>query len=149
VNLALKSATNVIKIRHTRNYQAKVDEAKRALGLISSYYSDLQGVINWLDKQEIDEKYAIGFVEKLIPSKEDDKASTRTQNIRNEIVTLFKTGRGNNGRTKYDLFNGITAFVTHSRSTRGGEDKDESRVESSLFGSGAILTQRAFNMLAA
>lgn len=149
ISMALRGASNVTKVRHTQNYKTKVDEAKRTLGLISGYYDNLQGVLDWMSEQEISKEGAEKFVEKLFPST-DEKTSTRTQNIRNEVVALFERGRGNHGKTRLDLFNGLTEFVSHSRSVRTSEggNETESRMASVLLGSGAALVQRGYNMLA-
>lgn len=149
VSLALSSATNKIAIRHTKNATGKQEEAKRALKLCSAYFDNLQGVMNELDKQAMTGNEMIAFTEKLIPDTKEE-VSTRTQNIRNEIATLFSRGKGNLGKTRWDALNAVTEYVDHSRATRGNNnDSNESRFASSQFGSGANLKDKAFSLLLA
>lgn len=152
LSVAMKGATNQIKIRHTQNYKSKVDEAQRTLKIIHGYYDNLKVVLAELDKQAMTIKDMENFTEKLIPDSGDvdKKTATRTLNIRNDINVLFTRGRGNLGKTRYDAMNAVTDYCDHNRSVRvaDGDDKQEARFISSTFGSGAILKQRAFNLLA-
>jgi hypothetical protein len=50
---------------------------------------------------------------------------TRSENIRGEIETLFRNGRGNKGETLYDLFNGYTEYLNHSATYKTTESKSE------------------------
>ena len=150
LSVAMRGASNVYTVRHTRNANAKVEEAQRVMGLVNGYYSKLDEVIQILDQQAMSKGEMVSFAEKLFPSSKEE-ISTRNNNIRSTVVDLFSNGRGNNGKTRYDALNAVTDFVTHSRATRGaeGDDKDENRFASSVFGSGMALTQKAFNLLVA
>lgn len=133
---------NRIKIRHTKSYKKKVEEAQKALNLAAAYFGDLQGLINLLAKTPMDVKEMQGFSEKLFPSKEEE-ASTRITNIRESLTDLFANGKGNLGRSRWDALNAVTEFIDHHRSFREGS----TRFESGLLGSGAILKQKAVNLL--
>lgn len=149
LSIALKGATNKIAIRHTKNYQAKVNEAARALSLCEAYYSDLQGLIDLLESKPMNQGEMVKFTETLIPSRED-KIPTRTLNVRAKLVDLFDHGKGNRGRTRFDALNSVTEFVDHHRTTRDtGDGKAENRFESAIFGSGAQLKHRAVDLLVA
>lgn len=151
LSVALGEATNKINIRHTKNYQDKKDTAMRALKLCNAYFADLQGVLNVLNSQEMSLDGMNSFAEKLVPmpaTKTED--STRTLNIRNEIVTLFSRGKGNLGKTRWDALNAVTEYVDHTRSTRTkGQEENEGRFTSSMLGSGANLKDKAFQLLTA
>lgn len=151
LSMALNSATNQIKIRHTKSYKDKVNEAQKTLELVNGYYDDLQAVIDSLSEQKMTESEAVAMTRKLFPSKDEKDVPTRTENTRKEVLELFRRGMGNKGETKWDYSNAISELVTHTRGTRVSEggDEAESKMASILFGSGAALNQKAMNLLTA
>ena len=58
----------------------------------------------------------------------------------NTIVQLTRSGKGNEGKTLYDVVNGITEYTTHFAG------KDEKRFASANFGRNANLARRAMNV---
>lgn len=148
LSIALNGATNMIKIRHTRNYESKKGEAMKALNLCNAYFDNLQEVMNELDRQAMTRADMVTFSEKLLPIK-DEKESTRTENVRQEIVTLFSRGKGNLGKSRWDALNAVTEYVDHHRTTRTKENgnSEENRFSSSMFGSGLTLKTQAYTLL--
>lgn len=149
LSVALSNAHNQIKIRHTKNYELKKNDAMLALGLCNAYFDKLQLVINELDTQAMTLHEVEGFTEKLLPVTEED--SSRIKSIRSEIVDLFSNGIGNIGRSRWDALNAVTEYADKHRSTRTHENgnSEENRFSSNMFGSGAKLKERAFQLLTA
>ena len=158
LNAALGSHSNSFKIKHTKNYENKMDYAAKILGLASAYFDDLQAVMDTLDAKKVDESYAEGFVQALFPAEDKAKTPARTTSRREEIMNLFSNGMGNNGRTGWDLYNAVTEYVDHhsaGRMTSTRMDKSEAladvereaRFERAIFGSGATLKQKALDLL--
>lgn len=154
---ALKNNTNQFKIYHRKNFQSRKEEAARILGLASAYYDDLQMVMDTLAEQQVAKSYVEGFINALVPSSKDE-VSTRTENRRNQITHLFSNGRGNNGETKWDLYNAVTEYVDHhsngrvtgsrlERSEALADIEAEARFERSILGSGATMKQKAMDLL--
>ena len=157
LNAALGSKSNQFKIYHRKNFQSKKDEAAKILGLASAFYDDLQTVMDTLAEQQVTKTYVEGFVNALMPATKEE-VSTRTENRRNQITSLFSTGRGNNGETKWDLFNAVTEYVDHHSNGRVTESRmdrsealadieSEARFERSILASGAGLKQKALSLL--
>jgi phage/plasmid-like protein (TIGR03299 family) len=157
MNAALRNRTNTFKVFHRKNYQSKKEEAIKVLELAHAYFDDLQVVMNQLAEQEVSTSYAEGFFGALLPSGKDE-VPTRTENRRNDLSNLFQNGRGNNGRTKWDLYNAVTEFVDHHsvgrlsttrtlRSEASDNIEAETRFERSILGSGALLKQKAMDLL--
>jgi hypothetical protein len=157
LNAALGQKSNQFKIYHRKNFQSKKEEAAKILGLASAFYDDLQTVMDTLAEQQVTKTYVEGFVNALMPSTKDE-VSTRTENRRNQITHLFSNGRGNNGETKWDLFNAVTEYVDHHSAGRVTESRmdrsealadieQEARFERSILGSGATLKGRALELL--
>lgn len=149
LSAALSGAQNCVKIRHTKNATNKIEEAQHALKIVHAYYDKLDEVLNVLNKQEMNDKDMGRFTKVLLPTVDDKEASKRIQNMRDDLVVLFGKGKGNLGQSRWDALNAVTEFVDHQRSTRGGkkEGAAETRFISSQFGSGAILKNRAFDLL--
>lgn len=80
----------------------------------------------------------------------NEKLTARTRNQVDDMVTLFREGTGNEGRTRWDAFNAVTEFVDHYRGTRVTEGRDENEVvfETSIFGTGDDIKAKAFDLLA-
>lgn len=150
LSAALSGATNQISIRHTKNFEGKVNEAQRILKVIHGYYDNLQAVINTLAAQEMNQDGMVKFTEKLVPAvlEPGEDLPTRTLNIRNEINMLFTRGTGNLGKSRWDALNAVTEYVDHNRSTRG-DNEQESRFSSSVLGSGNQMKNRALEILTA
>ncbi len=150
---AIGEAESSINIRHTGVISAKVSEAQRVLGLTVKYYDELSYVYNALANKDVTQVEVKSFLEKLIPDTKDGKTTTRTTNVRAEIETLYRTGKGNDlpgiKGTAWALVNGVTDYVSHDRTARGDtkEQKDSNRLESSWFGTGAALNTRALHLV--
>ena len=157
LNAALGSKSNQFKVYHRKNFQSRKDEAAKVLGLASAFYDDLQLVMDTLAEQKVTHTYVEGFVNALMPATKDE-VSTRTENRRNQITNLFQNGKGNNGETKWDLFNAVTEYVDHhsvgrvtetrlDRSDALADIESEARFERAILGSGATLKQKALALL--
>lgn len=157
LNAALGSKSNQFKVYHRKNFQSRKEEAAKVLGLASAFYDDLQFVMDTLAEQKVTHSYVEGFVNALMPATKDE-VSTRTENRRNQITNLFQNGRGNNGETKWDLFNAVTEYVDHhsvgrvtetrlDRSDALADIESEARFERAILGSGATLKQKALALL--
>jgi hypothetical protein len=54
----------------------------------------------------------IKFTQKLLPVKENE--SSKRMHKRERLVSLYESGRGNVGETKWDAFNAVTEFESHT-----------------------------------
>lgn len=158
LNAALKSHSNCFKVYHRKNYMAYKEEAAKVLELAHAYFDDLQVVMDTLSDQEVTRSYVEGFINTLMPAERNDKGeiAKRTSDRRSQIETLFQEGAGNNGRTKWDLYNAVTEYVDHHSAGRIGDARKsrsdgnveaEARFERALLGSGANLKQKALDIL--
>lgn len=151
LSVALKNCSNQIKVRHTKNYEKKIELAKETLGLANAYYDNLQGLMNELADTEMSSKEMNVFTERLFPAEEKEgKEPTRTIGIREKVQELFVVGKGNKGETRWDAINAVTEYVDFHRGTRSSDknaNKAAARFESGLLGSGVAIKQRAMNLL--
>lgn len=66
--------------------------------------------------------------------------STRASNQREDILARFVRGIGNNGETAFDLYNGLTEYLTHGRSYKetAGRSREENAFHANWGGNEAI-----------
>ena len=161
LNAAIASNSNCFKIYHRRNYADKKNEAAKVLGFADAFFDNLQHVMDVLAEQEVTTSYVDGFINAIMPAELDKstgKIAARTQGRRDEIKTLFTSGLGNNGRTKWDLWNAVTEYVDHHQGGRmsgsrmmkadvGANVQAEARFERALLGAGARLKQESLDLL--
>ena len=156
MNAALsRTAKAGINIRHTTNYKARVSEARKVLEMTDHYYQVMEQEFNRLLDAQFTEGEMVNLTEQLFPTKVDDngkvKLSTNTKNRREKMVGLFHNGIGVAPikNTRWAAFNAVTEFVDHHRSTavHGGRNKKDLRFNASIFGGGAQMKQKAFDLL--
>lgn len=144
-----RQTTNCIKIRHCGNYKSKVEQAREVLQLTDYYYDVMEKEYNKLLETEMKKTEMVEFAAQLFPS-EDRDPPTATKNLRNKVVELFTTGKGNHGQSRWDAFNAVTDFTDHCRTVKMTDNvasKEEGRMNSVFFGSSAALKQKAFDLL--
>lgn len=141
---ALSSCTNKVSIRHTTNAQAALAEAHNLMGITNQYAQEMNDVLNHLTTVKLPDAKALEIIEKLFPMPED-KPSTRTINIRNEVFGAYQGAVGQEGivGTAYGLFNGITYYVDHLKNYKN----DEVKLDNIMEGQGAKLVDKTMATL--
>lgn len=139
---------NQVSIRHTANWSHELSEWERVLELNRKFVASLKEKGEELALRMLSHTQALEMFAELVPDSVDAKVSTRTENMRGELMTLFQFGAGNRGESRWDWLNAAIEYTDFYRSTKG-KDKAESRMKSSLFGSGVALKQRAFELAVA
>jgi len=135
------------RVKHIGDTEVKLDNMCQALDAHFRTVEQFQAEMDKLAQQSISapdaNRFFAGFVVDEAPK--DNKVSTRSQNMYNELYNLFHSGKGNHGRDLSDVFNSVTDFYTHG----AAESKVDmpSRFESSEFGTGATRKVEAFQVL--
>ena len=147
---SFKNASDGISIRHTINYQNKVNEAQRALGIAIKYYDKLEQGLQYLSSVDLTISEVETYFEKLliVPGKEK---SMRVDNQMHELVSLFEHGEGNQMKTvrgtAWAAYNAVTEYVDHYRGVKNIEKDQTNKLKSIWMGSGANLKQKAFSYI--
>jgi phage/plasmid-like protein (TIGR03299 family) len=165
VNLIRRKAATSFKVRHSKGVIGRMQEAARILGLAQEAQESYKKSIERMMKEEVSQSYVEGFLKAIVPAEEKvvDGAieiATRAENRRLEIEGLFRNGTGTFGKTKYDLWNGVTEFVDHYQGGRVTKKRlnaadaqtdieGEQRFERAIFGAGARLKDHAYELLTA
>ena len=137
-----------VTIRHTQSWATELSEWERALELNRKFVAEVKEVGEALALRMLTHAQALEMFQELVPDSKDAKVTTRTENMRDEMMTLFQLGRGNRGESRWDWLNAAVEYTDHYRSTKG-KNKAESRMKSALFGSGLQFKQRAFELVVA
>jgi phage/plasmid-like protein (TIGR03299 family) len=133
------NATEGMSIRHTQSLQSKVEDAKKVFGLAVEYFEGFQKKIEQLAATPFKTDQMVSVAKGLLPAKNENEVSTRTQNNRNALVQLFETGQGIKDSgiqgTAYAAYNAVTEYCDHTRGTRETENSAaENRLNSIWFG---------------
>ncbi len=140
-----------VSIIHKGDLAAKVQQAQEVLGLAKRFYDDAEEQINRLARHYPSLRQLGEYFRQVYPDSPDGESS-RTKNVRQEMLRLFEEGIGHDipeiRHTTWTALNAVTEYVDHYRSTRGKSpsQKASNRLESAWFGSGARLKERAWDL---
>ena len=73
-----------------------------------------------------------------------EEMHTRTKNIRNDLESCIVSEVNRIGSTKWGLFNGVTRYTTHQKSS---PKREYGQQESILIGSSGKMNEKAFNFI--
>jgi phage/plasmid-like protein (TIGR03299 family) len=157
LNAALRSASNVVRIRHTAGAKERLEQAHKVMGVADMLSVQLEGIFNnWAEVkiQDNDVKKLIQFA--LCPNKETfdllkkgaaDELSAVYKNACEaafeyamaDDTQLMPTTKG----TLFGAYNAVTGYYQNVRSFKTGEDKVKSIL---LGGTAQIRGQKAFDL---
>lgn len=142
-----EEGSEIQNVRHTKTMALQVGKAQENLGLILNKFKAFEDKANALCAVKMTLTGFEAYVKAsgLVPNKEE--LSGKAKGIMEEVSNLFEYGKGQTSKnrgTAWAGLNAITEYVDHARTTRG-EDKATGRLESALFGSGAIIKRQAWD----
>jgi len=122
LNLAMKSAKQSFKIRHTQTAEGKIQVARETLGLTLGYFDEFEKQAQELFKQEITDAEFSKLIRTIYP-KPDKDAKGALKKWENKVVLLddlyFNSPTNANIKgTKWGAFNALTERLDYFRSTR-------------------------------
>ena len=148
--LALGSTQKKVSIRHTGDLSSKKSQAQDVLGLTRKAVRRNEEMFKHLAEKKMDQKKLDEFLKSLVPDPEDG-ISTRAENVRSRIESLFDVGPGADlpgvHGTAWAALNAVTAYTSHYRTVRGEKEESERRLDSIWFGTAAAMNQRAVDLL--
>lgn len=152
LNMAIKTAINVINIRHTSSAQTRLDQAHKVLGLSNTYMDEFNEICNRLAVTPVKDTFVEKIIADLFPTAKDE-VSTRAKNIRTDVMNAYFTGAGQAPflGTAYGVYNGVTNYLNHVKNY-GNPEKDLVRsntikFESIMEGQSAKIQQNCIDML--
>lgn len=137
LNNAIKQSSVNLSLRHTSNIENRLVDAMSVFKMANESFEVFKQKSQFLAQKLVDQKMVEDFIDGLLP----DTGSTRVKNQREKVVELFESGKGNFGRSAWELYNGATEWVDNYRTS-----DEEKALDSSMFGAGATLKGRAFEL---
>jgi phage/plasmid-like protein (TIGR03299 family) len=157
INMAIKGAPHVYKVRHTKSSKSYLGEVQEALRLAGKYQHSLVEALEWFASVPVRDQNVVEFVtQKLFPEKVvkiESARSKRAENNRTKAINTFMdlyygsgAGVGQVG-TGYGLFNAITEYADHTMTTRGQDERDrkENKFSSVISGAAHRFKNKAIN----
>ncbi len=148
---AIKSASDMFKVRHTKSIGGKVADAREALGIINASYVELEAKLQKLATIKVSDKAFEGYIASL--GFDVDAEKGKGKGAVDQLKALYggegmgsqlESAKGN----AWGALNAVTQFVDHERSTRVTKassftSEGEARLASQWFGSGLVLKEKA------
>lgn len=135
-------------IRHTKNAAIALENLPELLNAILAGRVQFKEVMEYLATCKVDSNDALAMAAGYFCMESGSpKLSSRSINAANSIVDLFANGKGNNGKTLYDLANGATEYWTHGDGV-GRKASDVVRAYKSEYGMAADHKNRFVELLA-
>jgi phage/plasmid-like protein (TIGR03299 family) len=141
LQMNLSSAiAKTLKVRHTARQVKTLGEIRETISLMDREFQMTAQQFQSLKRKVINKDDMIKFCKIVFEADKEDKISTRLANIIDRCVDLAYTGKGNEGKSLWDCYNGITEWLSHERGS------DDNRLHQNQFGPGAILGKRALDL---
>jgi phage/plasmid-like protein (TIGR03299 family) len=155
---ALSGGGSVMRFRHTKNVQDRLERAKLIMTGVTQDVKQLREKFEFLASKRMTKDSLVAVIDRLFPKSEDEKSSqTRRDGIVAEVLKLYELNDGKNGNkaiagTGFNLFNAVTEYVDHFRSARITEGRkgmtvQQARAENAVFGTGERLKTEALGVL--
>lgn len=129
--LAVKNATAVYKIRHTRGGLNKIEEARRALGLMEEYYTEFVAEETVLANTDFTSNDLDGLIDQVWGEVDADapkRAITLDTKRRESIHEVWAVELGRLGATAFAAENAITGYLDHFAELRPRGDLKGNRL---------------------
>lgn len=157
LNAALRSMSNVVRIRHTAGAKQRLEQARKVMGLADTLSVQLEGVFNQWAKVRIEDKQVKKLIQlALCPNRET--LALLKKGAHDELSSVFKnscdaafeyamaseaqqleTTKG----TVFGAYNAVTGYYQNVRIFKTEEDKMKSLY---LGGTGQTRAQKAFDL---
>ena len=138
---SLKEAQEKVSIRHTGDVVARIKEASQVLHKSEEYFVAFEKKVQFLAQKSVDKKMVDSFLDELYGKSDPEAKRASKQMAKNKIEELFDSGKGNNGSSAWDIYNGVTEYLDHYR----GKEADK-RMASVLVGDAFKMKDKAFQL---
>ena len=137
-NFAFKNTANAITIRHVRNAEAKLEEARETLRMAADYMKQLNMMAERFATMRISADRMERIVKYLFPIPEDTAINPFKRKNMEDQRTAFIAAHnaddnGNFRGTAWGLINAYTDFITHKEPAGKREDRFEGKFVSTTF----------------
>lgn len=137
-NFAFKNAANAITIRHVRNAEAKLEEARETLRMCADYMDELNTMAEHFAAIKISDSQMEKVVKYLFPIPEDTAINPfKRKNLEDQRSAFLAAHRQDDNAnfrgTAWGLVNAYTDFITHKEPAGKREDRFEGKFVNTTF----------------
>ena len=137
-NFAFKNTANAITIRHVRNAEAKLEEARETLRMTADYMEQLTLMAERFAAMKISGPQMGRVVKYLFPIPEDTSINPfKRKNLEDQRAAFLAAHEQEDNRnfrgTAWGLVNAYTDFITHKEPAGKREDRFEGKFVSTTF----------------
>jgi phage/plasmid-like protein (TIGR03299 family) len=154
---ALSTNTGILRIKHTKNANARFEDARRTMDGVVMDAKRLEEKLQLLATRRITRESMTTVLDRLFPKPADkEQNTTRRENILAEVLALYESNdrdafpsvRG----SAYNLLNACTEYVDHYRvaritDARQGYSVEQARAENAVIGTGERLKSQALDVI--
>lgn len=126
-------------VKHTISAKARIANGMELIRVAQVFGAEMAENARRMAETLVTSKTTREYVLRVLGVK-DGEMETRTENKVEAMVALAHRGMGNNGRSLWDAYNGVTEYADHHIAVRGEND----RLTSSVLGAGLQLKERAY-----
>jgi len=148
LNMSMSDSKNGISIRHSAQYKSRIEEARKVLDISINYYQQFENIIQSMENRPMQDKELNEYFDKILGVNDDKEISTRKENQKSDLVSLFEHGKGQKLGNKHSLwkaYNAVTEYVDNYRTIKNIDKDKTNKLQSIWFGSGAKLKEKAYN----
>lgn len=141
-----------LRIKHTKNAHDRLERAGQMLQGVVQNAKTLEEKLRKLAMRRLKREQMTAILDRVFPKNENTDNQGRRNNVLSDVLALYESNDGNafpeQRGTAYNLLNAITNYTDHERASKAnGHTADFKRAESALFGSGALLKQKALDTI--
>jgi len=146
----LQMPGRIARLRHVGEIGLKIQAVRDVLGMAINWRSQFETQTSFLVSRQFTEQRLAQFITNIgmgVDVQADESVQERQRQRVEDIRVLAIQGRGNAEAgikgTWWAALNGVTEYVDYHRSRGRGDNAEDSRIRSTVFGSGAAIKQRA------
>lgn len=148
LNISMANSKNGISIRHIGNIQGKIEEARKVLGISINYYNQFEQIVKGMETHDMQVAELNNYFDKVLSIEDDTEASTRKENQKSDLLSLFEHGKGQKTGNRHSLwkaYNACTEWIDWYRTVKNIDEDNSNKLKNIWFGSGAKLKEKAYN----
>ena len=138
-NFAFNDANNAVTIRHVRNAEAKLEEAREVLRLSAGYMARISAMAETYAQRKLSPKALEWVLNMMFPIKDRESMNAyaihRLEEARNKFTKAYNADDNSNFRgTAWGMINAYTDFITHQEAMGKTDTKEEGKFVRTTFG---------------
>jgi phage/plasmid-like protein (TIGR03299 family) len=137
---AIKDATESLKVRHTKTATIKMEEGYKILAKSMEYFEHFKTLASELAQKVVDQKMIDLFLKGVFGETDSKQSATKLE----AVNQLIHTGKGNTGKSAWDMYNGVTEWIDHYRYS-GKEEEDAKNIASAIL-TGVDVKEKAWEV---